>query len=713
MDIDKIMETFFLECAEQLGEVEEALMTLRTDPSQTEPINAVFRAVHSIKGGAGSFGFNALVSYAHIVENGLDVLRNTPEPGADPRLDLVARAIDVLADAVAATRDGTDFPDTSALTSELAEAFSLEEGEADEGGVDFDAVPIELDMLDFGAPAQSTYTITLKPSVDLYRRGNDVQRLIRHLSKLGEIEVQCHTDAVPELDAIGTEATYLTWTIRLVSAAPQTEVAAVFEWCEDDCEVEISAEFEAPDAAGFEAPDLDALLGLGSEAPSLEGPVGEADVAAPFVEAPVNQEVQREPAVKGKQAEKETASANKAPATIRVESERVDRLINLMGEAVISQAMLAEKLSAENNTADASTYTIIAEMQTLMREIQEGVMAIRAQPVKPVFMRMSRVVREACSATGKKVNLVFEGESTEVDTTIIESLNDPLTHMIRNSIDHGIESAEERLRRGKSEHGTIRLSASHSSGRILVTIEDDGAGINRERVLQKAIERGIVDPSVTLSDAEIDALIFAPGFSTAETVTDLSGRGVGMDVVRQSIQALGGRVTVSSRPGEGTEMRLTLPLTLAILDGMVVRVAGEVLVVPLTSVVETLRINASEITDIGAGIIRLRDSLMPVIDVGEKLGFCAPREMAGSCTMLVVEAQDGSVASLLIDEIEGQQQIVIKSLESNYERVPYVAAATILGTGRIALILDIDEMIAVPNRGARGVVQEQMERVLA
>jgi two-component system chemotaxis sensor kinase CheA len=714
MDIDKIMETFFLECAEQLGEVEEALMNLRSEPQDADPIHAVFRAVHSIKGGAGAFGFNDLVAYAHIVENGLDVMRNNPDPGLDPRLDLIARAIDVMADAVAATRDQTEFPDTSELVHEISEAFELSEGGDEDGAeaISFDAVPIDIGLMDLSMPDEFKYTITLKPTVELYRRGNDVQRLIRHLSEYGTPEVECHTDAVPELDKFKEDATSLTWTVRLTSSAAKHEIASVFEWCEGDCEVGIEVEAETANGEDFVSPDLDALLGLGANVPPLVGPEDEDLPVAKSATAPTATGPEKSTAKpSGGDA---AAPRQKAAPTIRVESEKVDRLINLMGEAVISQAMLAEKLSEESSAADAATYTIIAGMQALMREIQESVMAIRAQPVKPVFMRMSRVVREASSATGKKANLEFEGESTEVDTTIIESLNDPLTHMIRNSIDHGIEAPEERIRLGKPEQGTIRLTASHTSGRIVVTVEDDGAGINRERVLRKAIERGIVDPSATLTDAEIDSLIFAAGFSTAETVSDLSGRGVGMDVVRQSIQALGGRVTVSSRPGEGSQMRLTLPLTLAILDGMVVRVAGEVLVVPLTSVVETMRVNASEITNIGTGIIRLRDSLVPVINVGERLGFSGHREMEGSCTMLVVEAQDGTVASLLIDEIEGQQQIVIKSLESNYERVPFVAAATILGTGKIALILDIDEMITVSSEEQKSrSKQEQFERVPA
>lgn len=310
---------------------------------------------------------------------------------------------------------------------------------------------------------------------------------------------------------------------------------------------------------------------------------------------------------------------------------------------------------------------------------------------------------------------MLEGEGTEVDTTVIENLNDPLTHLIRNAVDHGLESPEVRREHGKPAEGTIKVAAFHMSGRIVVTIDDDGAGINRERVLKKAVEKGIVEPGAELSDGEIDNLVFAPGFSTAETVSDISGRGVGMDVVRQSIQKLGGRVSIASTPGKGTQIRLSLPLTLAILDGMIVRAANEVFVVPITSVIETISVKKGDISVIGGKFVaRRRDALVPVVNVAERLGFGGALGAIDSGTLLVVEAQDGTVVALLIDEIEGQQQIVIKSLEQNFGFVRHVSAATILGTGRIALILDIDEIASTKNAEARSnLLQGHLERMSA
>ena len=373
-----------------------------------------------------------------------------------------------------------------------------------------------------------------------------------------------------------------------------------------------------------------------------------------------------------------------------------------MGELVINQAMVSEQVTQDGFSSSSPTALLMVEFQNLTREVQESVMAIRAQPVKPVFMRMSRILREVCSVTGKKAALVLEGEHTEVDTTVIEGLTDPLTHMIRNSIDHGIESPEDRVAAGKPETGTIKLSALHSSGRIVINVEDDGAGINRERVLKMGIEKGIVSENADLSDNEIDSLIMAPGFSTAEAVTDLSGRGVGMDVVRQSIQSLGGRISISSTPGQGSQFSMSMPLTLAILDGMVVRAAGQVFVIPVSAVLETFNMKPGDVHKIGNDdqVLKLRGNLVPIIQVGHQLGFSEKQDDNSGGTVLVVEAGNNAMAALLVDSIDGQRQVVIKSLESNYDRVPCIAAATIMGNGQIALILDVEEIIDRQSREA-------------
>ena len=336
------------------------------------------------------------------------------------------------------------------------------------------------------------------------------------------------------------------------------------------------------------------------------------------------------------------------------------------------------------------------DLEQLTREIQDSVMAIRAQPVKSVFQRMPRLIREIAAATGKQVRLVTEGEGTEVDKTVIERLTDPITHMIRNAIDHGLEKPADRVAAGKPAEGVVRLAAFHRSGRIVIEITDDGAGIDRKRVRDKAIEKGLVSAEAVLTDEETDNLLFMPGFSTASAISDISGRGVGMDVVKRSVQALGGRISITSRPGEGSTFTLSLPLTLAVLDGMVVTVDGHTLVAPLTAVIETLQPKPDTVRSLGPSgmVVAVRDAFVPLIDIGAALGFRSTPIDPCSGVALLVENDVGGHAALLVDAIQGQRQVVIKSLESNYQPVDGIAAATILGDGRVALILDVDAIIA-------------------
>jgi two-component system chemotaxis sensor kinase CheA len=382
-----------------------------------------------------------------------------------------------------------------------------------------------------------------------------------------------------------------------------------------------------------------------------------------------------------------------------VDLERVDRLIDLVGELVINQAMLAQRVLESGLARSSGVAVGLDDLELLTREIQDSVMAIRAQPVKSVFQRMPRLVREVAAATGKQVRLVVEGEGTEVDKTVIERLTDPITHMIRNAIDHGLESPEKRVEVGKSPEGIVRLAALHRSGRIVIEVADDGGGIHRKRVRQIAIDKGLIPPDSNLTDEETDNLIFMPGFSTAETVSDISGRGVGMDVVRRSIQSLGGRITITSRPGLGSTFTLSLPLTLAVLDGMVVSVSGQTFVLPITTVMETLQPKPGEVRRLegSAPLLLIRDRYVPILDVGYRLGYrTSPIEPVDGVALLV-EGEDGRSAALLVDSILGQRQVVIKSLEANYQRVAGIAAATILGDGRVALILDVDAVIAGPS----------------
>jgi two-component system chemotaxis sensor kinase CheA len=399
-------------------------------------------------------------------------------------------------------------------------------------------------------------------------------------------------------------------------------------------------------------------------------------------------------AVEAMAAKAESASA--VTATIRVDLDRVDRMIDLVGELVINEAMLSQRVLEAGIARTSDVAMALEELEHLTREIQDSVMAIRAQPVRSVFQRMPRLVREVAAQTGKQVRLVTEGEGTEVDKTVIERIADPLTHMIRNAIDHGLESPEKRKAAGKPAEGTVRLTALHRSGRIVLEVADDGGGINRARVKEKAIENGLIAPDAILSDEEIDNLIFLPGFSTASTISDISGRGVGMDVVRQSVQALGGRISITSRPGLGSTFTLSLPLTLAVLDGMVVAATGHTLIIPLGAIVETLKPRAADVfpLDNDIRVLALRGGYVPMVDVAMSLGYSNEPLEAEAAVALLVECEGGNRAVLMVDAIHGQRQVVIKSLEANYRAVPGIAAATVMGDGRVALILDVDAVVS-------------------
>ncbi|PTM97672.1 chemotaxis protein CheA [Mycoplana dimorpha] len=742
MDMNEIKEIFFQECEEQLAELESGLLKLNDGDRDPETVNAVFRAVHSIKGGAGAFGLDDLVSFAHVFETTLDCVRsNKLEPNQDV-LKVMLKSADVLADLTNAARDGgsVDEARSKQLIRELEALANGEMSAAAEAPVaraapvaapvpaatpavndeGFQPIPFSFD--DFGdeeQPAESgvpTYEILFRPKSELYAKGNEASLLLRDLSRLGEMSIHCDTDALPLLEDMNPEEAYFAWKISITTDKGEDGIRSVFEFAEWDCDLEIRA-VEKKSEAGVEAQDelpmqpvpfdlsiLDEPTDVIVSEPEPVSPASAADFGSNVVpmagagrdEAPASEQraAVAQPAA-GPAAASAASSAAAAP-TIRVDLDRVDRLINLVGELVINQAMLSQSVIENDNNGLSSINMGLDELQQLTREIQDSVMAIRAQPVKPVFQRMSRIVREIADATGKSVRLVTEGENTEVDKTVIDKLAEPLTHMIRNAVDHGLEPPEKRQAAGKNPEGTVRLTAKHRSGRIVIELADDGGGINREKVRQKAIDNDLIAPDANLSDEEIDNLIFHAGFSTADKISDISGRGVGMDVVKRSIQALGGRISISSRPGQGSVFTMSLPLTLAVLDGMVVTVAGQTLVVPLTAIVETLQPEASAIHSFGASqrLISIRNSFCPLVDVGRILNFRATQANPVEGVALLVESEGGGQRALMVDAIQGQRQVVIKSLEANYTHVPGIAAATILGDGRVALILDVDAVVA-------------------
>ena len=703
-----IRETFFQECEEQLGELEVGLNAMDEGVADSETVNAVFRAVHSIKGGAGAFKLDRLVRFAHTFETSLDLIRSDQLAPSPSVIRTMLRSADLLADLVKASR--SDHPvDEARVEAQIAELKALSEnvkeapaaanaggGEAD--GLDFQPLLLDIDDLGAPEPQAARFAIKLIPAPELYRKGNETVRLLRELSRMGEFRVECDARHVPTLDALDPEGAYLAWRVELTTGEDEAAIHELFEFVVDDCELEIVVD-RAGGAAALEA---NAPAEAAPSAPS----VAASAFASPIVSAPAEpiEAVSPATAVEPEKAKTEAAKPEAAAsaATIRVDLERVDRLINLVGELVINQAMLSQRVLEAGLARSSSVAAGLGALEQLTREIQEGVMAIRAQPVKPLFQRMSRIVRELTDATGKIVRLRTEGEATEVDRTVIERLADPLTHMIRNAVDHGVERPEVREAAGKPAQGEVKLSAAHRSGRIVIEVSDDGAGINRQRVREIAIKKELIAPDAQLTDGEIDNLLFMPGFSTAQAISNISGRGVGMDVVKRSIQALGGRITIASRPGQGSIFSMSLPLTLAVLDGMVVKVADQTLVVPLTAIVETLRPKAGDVHALGvnARVISDRGGFAPLIDVGQELGYRRDAADPVGSVVLVVETEVSTRCALVVDAIHDQRQVVIKSLEANYRQVPGIAAATILGDGRVALILDIDTFVARTNRSA-------------
>jgi two-component system, chemotaxis family, sensor kinase CheA len=702
-----IRQTFFQECEEQLSEMEVGLLAMDEGNADSETVNAVFRAVHSIKGGAGAFKLTQLVQFAHTFETALDHVRAGKLVPTPEIMKAMLRAADVLADLVEASRDSKEIDESSyaGVAAEI-KALTMAGGEEEvEEPIDFQPTVIDFGMPDI-APAETAapiheYRIQFAPHADLYANANEAALIIRELSRLGTAEVICDAEKVPTLDAIDPAGAYLSWTIKLSSEASIEAVREVFEFVEGEAEIGI----EADGQPGVSDADLAALL-----AQALGTPQSSAAEPEPFVQAALAEEGVVVPLVPSaapdvpatevasapsQAAESQKAVAVPAQTTIRVEFDRVDRLINLVGELVINQAMLSQRVLEANFAASSSVVIGLEELEQLTREIQESVMAIRAQPVKPLFQRMSRIVREVAEATSKEVRLKTDGEATEVDKTVVERLAEPLTHMIRNAVDHGIESPEARIAAGKPAEGTVRLSAAHRSGRIVIEISDDGAGIDRPKVRASAIKKGLISPDAQLSDSDIDNLLFLPGFSTAATISNISGRGVGMDVVKRSIMALGGRISISSRPGKGSTFSMSLPLTLAVLDGMAVSVAGQTLVVPLTAIVETLKPKKGEVHSLGAEgrVMAIRNTFVPLIDVGMQLGFRDTAPDPERSVAILVETDGGARNALLVDSIQDQRQVVIKSLEANYGTVSGIAAATILGDGRVALILDVDALV--------------------
>ncbi|MFN4155268.1 MAG: chemotaxis protein CheA [Paracoccaceae bacterium] len=690
-----LKDIFFVEADELLSALEEGLRAIQTGAQEADTVNAVFRAVHSIKGGAGAFDLKALVGFAHRFETVLDALRAgqlQPEPAL---LGALLHASDHLADMISASRQGTNTdPELDDRVILALEAYAGGGGHQEEEAFVFEPLALDGPMgMDFAAlplvAGRRSVTLVFRPHAGSFASGHDPALLLRDLCTEDEFTVDLDQSALPEAGNFDPGQSYLGWTVTLQTERVDSDLMAIFEFMDGSCDLTVASDAAAPP----EPPKTEAPA-PSPPAPTA-GPVPAAPRPAPPAPAAAIPSPPAGPA----------ASAGPRP-TIRVDIDRVDRLVDILGELVIHQAMLTEAIEQSPGFGSVEVDRSLDQLRQLSRQIQESVMAIRAQPVKPLFDRMHRIVREASMAAGKSARLVTEGEATEVDKTIIERLADPLTHMIRNSVDHGLEKPTRRDEIGKPNEGVIKLSAAHRSGRIVITVQDDGAGIDRDKVRQIAIDKGLVPTNADLSPQEIDALLFLPGFSTATEVSALSGRGVGMDVVRSEITGLGGRVGIASVRGQGTTLTISLPLTLAVLDGMVFEAAGQTLVLPVSTIIETLRPEAAMRHNLGQtdSVLDVRGRCLPLIDVGMALGFRRSLKPGEGEIVVVVERGDEGAIALMVDGIRDQRQVVIKGLEANYGQIPGIAAATVLGDGSVALILDPTDLATTGPMPSRPVV---------
>ena len=707
MNQDDIQLIFLQECDEGLSSAETGMIACQSNPQDNEAINSIFRAVHSIKGGAGAFGFTALQQYTHKFETVLAQVRDGERPLTGELLSVLFKAFDILTDHVNAIKGDCDTPDDAEMSRQLEDIAESASGNAEASdapvdepvaaepafpeieGLDFDLDGLlsALDQPEVSDSVAKEWLVIVRPLPGAMVNGSEPLLLLRELVDLGARCAHVDVDDVPDLDAFDAEAAYLEWHYRLPLSVARSDIADIFDFIGPECRLRIEEVDAEPIIEEPEMPSVHVAV-----APEPAAEILPEAVAAPAEEldapAPMSPVSKVETPIAGS-----ASAAPKAGQTIRVDLEKLDRLVNTVGELVITQAMLAQQLS----TQGLSQIAEVADLDHLTRELQDCAMSIRAQPIRSVFSRVPRIVRELETETGKRVRLDIEGEGTELDKTVVERIGEPLTHLIRNAIDHGLESPEDRLASGKNAEGVVRLSAEHRGGRILICVSDDGRGINRERVFSKAVERGLIAPDAQLSDEEIDNLIFAPGFSTAQVVSNISGRGVGMDVVRQNVQALGGRISIASRPGHGSTFTLALPLTLAIADGMIVGVGDQTLVVPLTHIVESLRPGPEEVRRLGGGkfMLNVRGQFLPVQHVGGRLGIEGGTTDPTEAVLIVVESETAGHSVLMVDAIKDQRQVVIKSLETNFQQIDGVAGATILGDGRVALILDVESIVAV------------------
>lgn len=673
LEMAEIAKVFFQESREGLDVMESGLLGLGAS-ADNENINTIFRAAHSIKGGSATFGFAEVAAFTHGVETLLDEMRNGVRPVTAEAIQTLLQACDCLREMIAATEaeQPLDQVRIASLNSDILHILGERPDETPAPPPAGDAAA------GTGAANEPTgWRVVFDPVADLLRLRNEPARMFTELRRLGAFAAHADASRLPLLDALDPEACYLSWNIEINGQIPRAKLSEVFDWVDSGCRLEFTP--------------------MGSCAPAASLPGAQASVQSPSEAKDVSPAETKAVPTEAERTAPAGAPAQKAAAesgSIRVATEKVDDIINLVGELLITQSMLSGFADGiDPNDLDRLRQGL-SQLARNTRELQESVMQIRMLPISFAFNRFPRIVHDLSRKLAKKVELKLVGEGTELDKTVLEKISDPLVHLVRNALDHGLETPERRLAAGKHETGTLELAAFHEGGNIIIEVRDDGAGLNKARILQKARERALIAPDQELTDEQIDNLIFMPGFSTAEQISDVSGRGVGMDVVRRNINDLGGHVQISSREGLGSTIRIRLPLTLAILDGQLVRVGKEIYIISLLAIVETIQVARERVnTLVGrTEVFRLRDEYLPVVKLCDQFGVEPDSRSAEDGLLVVIEA-DGKRAGVLVDDLLAQQQVVIKSLESNFKAVPGIAGATILGDGTVALIIDVPGLI--------------------
>ena len=696
IEMTQFNQVFFEECGEHLAEMENILMSLADHEPDDEQLNAIFRAAHSIKGGAGMFGFLDMTVVTHVLESLLDKLRTHEIPFSSSMVDLFLEAGDVIAMQLSGYRVGSEVNQQAVdLIRTKLQQVTDNVRFADQ----VTAMPLETNTSNCGtesAVIDYRYQLIFTPDSDIYVRGVRLENLIADLEELGTLTVRAKVGIPENVDLFDPQSCVTSWHFLLETGANEAEIREIFEFVADEEQLQILLLAETDDSTAteqgskqLEPPPLKRQIQVDKAVASSASAVIGSDISAGRRAYDKNELA---PGAYGRRG-------GESESSIRVGVSKVDQLINQVGELVITQLMLAQTAACLDPVLHDNLHRTLLQLEHNTRDLQQSVMSIRLVPISIVFSRFPRMVRELATKLGKQVELKMIGETTELDKGLIEKITDPLTHLVRNCLDHALETPDIRLAAGKKPGGTITLQASQTGGRIVLDVMDDGAGLNRQKILSKAAERGI-PASDSMTDEEVWHLIFAPGFSTAETITDISGRGVGMDVVLSNVQSINGRVTLSSEPGKGTRVTISLPLTLAILDGLSVAVGEEKFIIPLNSIVESLQPTADNLETVnGKTLVHVRGDYIPIIALYQLFNIKSRVTEPDKGILILIDVE-GEKAAVLVDALLDEHQAVIKSIETNYRRVAGAAGATILGDGRVALILDVGSLLQMHKQHA-------------